>query len=518
MQIKSYLTHKNIFLFGLVLLAAGIPVSRFLVSVAQFVLLGNWIIEGKFLEKWNLLKKSKAFWAYTGIILFYAAGLLWTSDYAYGLKDIRIKLPMLWLPVLFFSSPKLGKKEYHSVLHFFVAAVVFASFWSIMVYSGLTKIQIHDVRDISRFESHIRFSLMIVLSVLYLFFVLLKKDTRYKLIYAFTLAWLLGFLILLQSFTGIVIAGLIAFTALSWILVSKKSLLIKLSFSVFVISATGYMLYLVSDEWKKFHEIKQVDYAALPYFTKSNNRYYNDTNSRLTENGNLVWILIQNKEMKKEWNKKSWRPYDSLDYHGNPLYFTLVRYLASKGLTRDSAGVNQLSESDVKNIENGFPNYMYTSTSGMRTRIHELIWEIDQVKLNQNPTGHSLAMRLEFWKTAWHIIKENKIAGVGTGDVEIAFKEQYIKDKTSLQPRWQLRSHNQFFAVTVALGFIGLFLFLLSFFSPFLFCKKHSHFFILFMLIQFLSFFNEDTLETQAGVTFCVFFTQFLFHHDEYNL
>src|SRR6266404_2137249 len=104
MQIKSYLTHKNIFLFGLVLLAVGIPVSRFLVSVAQFVLLGNWIVEGKFVEKWKLLKTSKSFWAYTGIILFYGAGLFWTSDYTYGLKDIRIKLPMLWLPVLFFSS------------------------------------------------------------------------------------------------------------------------------------------------------------------------------------------------------------------------------------------------------------------------------------------------------------------------------------------------------------------------------------------------------------------------------
>jgi hypothetical protein len=222
--------------------------------------------------------------------------------------------------------------------------------------------------------------------------------------------------------------------------------------------------------------------------------------------------------MRREWNKKSWRPYDSLDYKGNALIFTLVRYLASKGLTRDSAGISKLSETDVHNIENGYPNYLYTSKAGMRTRVHELIWELDQVKLEQNPTGHSLAMRLEFWKTAWHIIKKDPVFGVGTGDVEQGFKAQYKEDQTALPARWQLRAHNQFLAVAVALGFTGLTLFILSFFSPFLFCKKHSLFFILFMLIQFLSFFNEDTLETQAGVTFCVFFTQFLFHHDEYNL
>jgi len=176
MQLKSYLTHKNIFLFGLILLAVGIPISRFLVSVSQFILLGNWIVELNFVEKWNQLKKSKAFWSFTGIFLFYAAGLLWTEDYTYGIKDIRIKLPMLWLPVLFFTSPKLSKKEYHTVLHFFIAGVVAASFWSMLVYFGLTKIKIHDIRDISRFESHIRFSLMIVLAVLYLFFVYKKNN------------------------------------------------------------------------------------------------------------------------------------------------------------------------------------------------------------------------------------------------------------------------------------------------------------------------------------------------------
>jgi len=518
MQLKNYLTHKNIFLFGLVLLAVGIPVSRFLVTVAQFVLLGNWIAETNFVQKWNCLRGSKAFWAYTGIFLFYLGGLLWTEDFAYGLKDIRIKLPMLWLPLLFFTSPKLSKREYHAILHFFVAGVVFASFWSMVVYSGITKIEVRDVRDISRFESHIRFSLMIVLSVLYLFFVLLKKDTRRKLLYALTLVWLLGFLILLQSFTGIIIAGFIAFTALSWVLVSRNSLLVKISFTAVVLSSTGYMLYLVADEWKKFHEIKSVEPAKMPLYTASGNYYYHNYESRLSENGNLVWMYIQQDEMRKEWNKKSWRAFDSTDYKGNPLQFTLVRYLASKALTRDSAGISQLTETDIKNVENGFPNYSYTSAIGLRTRIHELIWEIDQVELKQNPTGHSLAMRLEFWKTAWHIIKQNKLVGVGTGDVEVAFKKQYLEDKSALPPRWQLRSHNQFLAVGVALGFAGVFLFLLSFFSPFLFRKNHSRFFVFFMIIQFLSFFNEDTLETQAGVTFCVFFTQFLFHHDEYNL
>src|ERR1700758_1180688 len=163
MQIKGYLTHKNIFVFGLILLVVGMPLSRFLESLSQFILLGNWLVERNFINKWSALKKSKTFWAFVSIYLFSVIGLLWTSDYVYGLKDLRIKLPMLWLPILFFTSPPLNKKDYHVVMHFFVLACATASFCSMCAYFCVLHKQIHNVRDISLFESHIRFSLMLVI-------------------------------------------------------------------------------------------------------------------------------------------------------------------------------------------------------------------------------------------------------------------------------------------------------------------------------------------------------------------
>ncbi|MGZ3863772.1 MAG: O-antigen ligase family protein [Bacteroidia bacterium] len=519
MHLKSYLTHRNIFVFGLVLLAVGIPVSRFLVSVSQIVLCCNWLLEANFISKWNTLKHSRIFWAFVGIYLFYIAGLLWTEDYNYATKDLRIKLPMLWLPILFFTSPQLNKKEYHSILHFFVAATVVASFWSVAVYAGITPIKIHDIRDISRFESHIRFSLMIVLAALYLFFVLLDKNIgRHKLIYTAVLTWLLCFLVLLQSFTGIIIIGIVGFTALSWLLFSKNSILIKIVFTLLVLGSVSYMGYIVSDEWKRYNEKISVDLKTLPVFSQQGQYYSYDTTSKFTENGTRVWFYIAGEELKKQWNAKSWCKFDSLDFKGNPVKHTLIRYLASKGLRKDSVGLSKLTKQDIENIEHGFPNYRYTNTVSLRTRIHEFIWELGQAAAGEDPTGHSLSMRYEFWKTSWHIIKKHPLTGVGTGDLEQALKEQYKEDKTTLNPKWQLHSHNQFLAVGIALGFTGLLLFIISQFGPFIFRKKRSRFFVFFLLIQFLSFFNEDTLETQAGVTFCVFFTQLLFHNDEYNL
>jgi hypothetical protein len=518
MQLKGYFTHRNVFVLGVVLLATGMPVSRFLVSVAQILLLVNWLAERNFADKWQTLKRSGAFWSFTGIYLFYIVGLIWTDDFSYGIKDLRVKLPMLWLPLLFFTSPQLGKKEYHAVLHFFVGATIIASFWSMAVYLGLTPIRIHDVREISRFESHIRFSLMIVLSILYLFFVLLRKDTKFKLLYALAVVWLLSFLVLLQSITGIVIVVIIACTALSWMLVSKNSYSVKAGFAVLVTGGALYLAYIVRDEWKSYYATDKVNFSEFPTKRLNGHWYWSDTLSRLTENGHYVWLDVSDDLMQQEWNRRSWRKYDSLDYNGNPLSHTLVRYLASKNLPRDSVGVSELTDEDIHNIENGYSNYLYANKGGLRARVHELIWELDMAAQKNDPTGHSLTMRFEFWKTAWHIIQKKPLLGVGTGDLEKALKQQYLLDKTSLQPRWQLHSHNQFLAIGVALGFIGVGLFMLSFFTPFIFLPRRSLFFLFFLLIQFLSFFNEDTLETQAGVTFCVFFTQFLFQNDEYNL
>jgi len=519
MQLKGYLTHKNIFLFGIILIAVGMPLSRFLVSVSYFVLLGNWLVERNFISKWNTLKTSKTFWAFIAIYLFYVIGLLWTSDYAYGIKDLRTKLPMLWLPILFYTSPKITKKDYHLVMHFFVLACMIASFCSMAAYFGILHKKVQNVRDISLFESHIRFSLMIVLSIVYVFFSFLKPVLlKQKVIYLVVMCWLFFFLVFLQSFTGLFILGVLTVVGIVIFLFSKQSLPFKISFLIVVGGLFIYSTYLINDEYKKLYLVNEIDFKTLPDYTKQGNIYYHEKNYRLTENGNYIYIMMCEEELKKEWIQKSKLNYDGLDNRKNPLRYTLIRYMTSKGFTKDSVGFSKLTTADIKYIENGCSNYLYTNPANIRTRIHELLWEIDGYMSKQETNGHSLTMRLEFWETAVNIIKQNLWFGVGTGDVKVAFNKQYEKGNTSLQKEWRLRSHNQYIETTVALGVVGLLLFLVHLFTPFFSQKKTSVFFIFFILIELLSFINEDTLETQAGLTFCVFFTQLLFHNDEYNV
>src|ERR1700740_337656 len=160
--LKQILSNKNLFLFGLILLMIGLPGSRFLMSVGQFVLLGNWIIEGDFKRKWQVMKTSRVLWVMSGFYILHLIGLLWTSDFEYALNDIKIKLPLLWFPLLFITSKQtLNKKEIQNLLWLFTASVFVVTIICTFVWLGLTKHKVVDIRDISIFNSHIRFALMI---------------------------------------------------------------------------------------------------------------------------------------------------------------------------------------------------------------------------------------------------------------------------------------------------------------------------------------------------------------------
>jgi hypothetical protein len=259
--------------------------------------------------------------------------------------------------------------------------------------------------------------------------------------------------------------------------------------------------------------IGRVDKKNLPIYTKRGNIYTHDTTNFETENGNYIWHNICEKELEEEWNKKSSLNYHSKDLKGNDLKYTLIRFLTSKGLNKDAEGVNALSKEEVNAIEKGTANVNYMGILNPMERVRKILWELDLYLKGGNPSGHSVVQRIEFWKAALGIIKENFLFGVGTGDVLKAFDEEYEKINSPLTKEYRLRSHNQFLAIGTAFGIVGIIWFLFSLFYPLLHEKKfNDYFYITFFTIAFLSMLAEDTLETQAGVTFFSFFNSlFLF-------
>lgn len=516
--------HLNIYLLGLILLAVSLPLSKFITSVSIFILLGNWILEGEFKRKLNVLCNRVSILIFSSIVIVHVLWLFNTNEIQSGLHDIQIKLPLLALPLIIGTSKELTKKQLGLVLLFFIAAVTIASLIVTFIALGITQISVENIKGASIFIFHIRFSLMVDVAIFVSGFYII--DSKYStLSWNFRIAlipislWLIVFLIIFQTLTGILI-----FFVVGYFLVVRRVFFIKgyikryLLFGLLIGLIPGAII-LINNELKGYYEVEEIYPDSLKSYTVNNNIYYHDPSREDIENGKYVWLYVCEKEMKKEWNNRSDLNYDGYDLKGQEIKFTLIRYLTSLGLNKDSIGIWSLSDSDINNIENGMGNHIYSNKFSIKALIYRIIWEFDRYKMGYNPSGNSLTQRIEYWKTGLDLVKDNFWKGVGTGDLQSAFDTQYEKNESFLENAWRLRAHNQFLSFLIAFGIFGFIYCIFALIAPVIFEKKYTD--LLFMVIFFVAFFsflNEDTLETHIGATFFAFFYSLLLFGRKYSV
>ncbi len=499
--------HRYLFLFGLFSLAFGLMVGSVPTSVPQFILLGNWIIEGDYKRKLSLLKTNKLFWIITSIFFLHLVGMLYTQNISDGLTDLRIKVPLLFLPGLLFSSKPIDAKEFKILLYCFIAGSVVNTAWC-LIYNYI--LHTNDVvRNASRFMSHIRLGLYINVAIACCFYFIINGiKAIYKVLFAIILVYFVFTLYALGLASGLVNMSFLAIFALI-IFLFKQKLYIKIGSIVILLISTSYIIYFFISFLNSQLVVQKNESNTPRMYNAAGNLCLNSDISTQKENGNYVYMNIQTIELQKEWSRRF--PDDSFTYgaDSNNLqrYNVLIRYMASKGVFKDSAGMALLSDQDFKNIQNNVTNYKYPEWSFMQKRAYEFVWEYDEFVNGRGINGHSLTMRLYFWKAASVVIKNNFLFGVGTGDVQDELNKTYIETHSPLTKQWFKRPHNQFITITVSLGILGLLVFIFSFLYPVITLRKHLH--ILFwpyFLILCVSFILEDTLETQAGLSFYAFF------------
>lgn len=508
--------HAWIYFIGLVLMAVSLPLSKFTMSVSQFILVGNWLWEGNFRNKWQFIKSNKLIWTLIAVYFVHVIGLLWSSDMAYAFKDLRIKLPLLALPIIMGTSAPLDFKRFRVLIYFFSAAIFAGTMISMYHYLGFAAEPIYDSRLISRFISHIRFSLLIVVSIVMLLWLLFfqsqKLSLLLKIITSALATWLIAFLFILDTLNGMVALGVALFCLFLWYVFNIKNTALKIGSILLTLGLPILSIFYFSMIVKQHYGIgTKEDLNNLDKWSASGTFYYHDTANPEMENGHYVWIYIANGELQDEWNKRSELNFDSLDYKGNPLYGTVLRYMSSRGLRKDSVGISQLSDKEMRAIENGVSSARYFDNFGIGYRLEQTLFEFDNYFQEGDPSGHSTTQRFEFWKAAIAIIKENPIIGVGTGDLNEAYQNKYAEMDTALKEKYWYRAHNQFLSIAVAFGIVGLLIFLFSLIYPFIGTNfKIGPLYTIFFFIAIVSMLSEDTLESQAGVSFFAFFNTLL--------
>ena len=506
----KYNLHTLIYFFALLLFAASLPLSKFLMSLAQWILVANFFADKDFFEKLRRLWKNKGALLVISIWILTAAGALWSSDLDYAWKDIRVKLPILILPLIMAAEKPVTTAQLKWILTVHALAVFAGTF---VVYYGILIQHIDDPRDASILISHIRLALNTCFALFTMGWYAPQKNDNplwQRILQLFLVLWFFVFVLALQSFTGIVIlllGGLILILVFAFRGKSRKFKIILGSSILFVLISCASWLGIYY-----YNNIKSdpVDPDKLERYTANGNLYDHDVWLTQKENGHYLWLYVCYQELKPAWNKRSHIPFDSCDHKGQPVKYTLIRYMTSKGMRKDSAGVAALGNNEIILIEDGITNVKDLTTPGFIRRIECTLWEVDDYFHNNDPTNHSLIQRLVLWKISSLLIREHPIAGVGTGDVREAFSRKLTETQSKLAGS-PMRSHNQFLAIAVALGIPALLFFLFAlFYAPIRQGWFNDYIFLSFFLIAFVSMITEDTLESQPGVSFVMFFYSLL--------
>ena len=422
-----------------------------------------------------------------GLFLMSAVGILFSDNITEGINATIIKLPLFIVPLALYYV-KWDKSLIISLAKIFLTstffAAIFTTFYGYFFSAG----------EFSPFISHIRMGILLALGT-----GILIHEKKWTGAVVYGLVTLVS-IWHTQSVTGLAMLALVCI----YFLATTKTLIGAFAFCAIISAGALYSLLPTPFE------------GELESTTPWGSQYVHYPERHLEENGNKVFINLAVDEMRPEWDKRSSIPFDSLDARGHNIESTLIRYLTSLGLHKNGEVVRNLSAKDISNIESGHTSIRMSSHSGLSLRLDDLKFEVGNYLDGGDPNGNSVTMRLETFKAGLHVLKtggiETLLFGVGTGDLPGALKSAYVESGSRLNEKYWMRCHNQYLAWWVGLGIFSLALFIVALISSW---KSSGSLGKLFVLVVAISCLAEDTLETQAGVTFAVIAISLLPFYDK---
>ncbi|MFA9392800.1 MAG: O-antigen ligase family protein [Prolixibacteraceae bacterium] len=513
---------ENLFFIVAMLLLASFPFSESLLSITVSLLFAQVLFTGQFKEKWKLIRTDSSLRLLSGVYIFYLLGCLVCQDRATGLYELKKTIFWVLVPMGVALSSKLNEKRFWLLLLVLVVFVTIGTFITSYKIFNADAFHITDVRDAS-FISHISFAFQIIFSFFILLYGLIKRPFVFRKINRIIIVvwsiWFLVFLILQKSLLGILTfyfaALFFSFWIIRFVLQLKYKSLMTAAVIVFGFLPFMYIGWVVVN----FYTVKDKWPNSAEQFTARGNEYSFKIEDKQKENGHYVNWFICKDEMEEEWNRRSSLGFEDRDSTGYRVYYTLIRYLTSKGLKKDAEGVQALSTEDITNIEKGISNHIFVDKRySLYPRIYQTVWEIDEYRNTGNPNNQSLSQRFEYVKAALYIIKHN-FWGIGTGNYKIEFADAYVQIDTKLNREFRFHVHNQYLSYMVKFGLMGLIL-IVSMISYAIYRKRQSHNILLSILLVMMvvSNFGEAILETHEGLPFFLFFIALFLWHSPASL
>ena len=177
-------------------------------SLSLIGLFLNWVIELDFKRKWKkIIERNYLPLLLAGLFLVELFWLPFSEDLMIGLNVLRIKLPLLLLPIIVGSASSFKTQEWRTIISAFFVGLLISTLWVYLVSIDLlpTKKNSGTIRDASIFMSHLRYSALLSLSLLLILFLALKKWANNIFCFVFGL-WL--FILIMKFSTLTAVLGL----------------------------------------------------------------------------------------------------------------------------------------------------------------------------------------------------------------------------------------------------------------------------------------------------------------------
>jgi O-antigen ligase len=510
-------THRKVYVFFISCLAASISLGKAPMSLSLIGLTLNWLLELDFQLKWKKIKDQKYLpIIFSGLFLIELFWLPISKDTTIGLNVLRIKLPLLLLPLIIGSCTSFFKREWKTIITTFFIGILVSTIWVYLVSLEIlpTKKDSGTIRDISIFMSHIRYSVLLSFSAV-LILCLAFKNLVNKLIAVIIFLWLLFLIFKLATITAILgLSFALLFLFIAFLFSSKnKNKIVYIAGIASLFFLTGlYGTTIVND----FYHIKSKE-RTFQTHSIGGEKYQHDPQDNTIENGFYLWQNIAQKELERSWNRNSKISFKSKDKKNQPIKSTLYRFLTSKGLNKDSAGFNKLTQKEIQKIENGETSSV--SYNNFEKRIRSLLFQRESRKKKSDPNNQTINQRVVFWEIGLDIFLNQTLFGYGPGGAKTQYKKYYKNQKTRLTKSNQLLAHNQFITQAINLGALGTTLWLFVLVYSFLKVEKEIFIFLVpYLILMFFAFMSDDMLEVQAGATIFSFFGTLLLFYNSKSL
>ena len=475
------------------LLGGCMVTSTWASNLVWMLLAVNWLIEGRWREKWQMARESRLLHAFVALYLLLLAGLLWSTNLKAGGNVLEVSLPLVCVPLMLLTTRPLEHRERIPVFEVYVITTFIVS-----IISTVRLLTIPDLpyREAVPYISHIRFALNCCMVI----FICVGIAARQRWGTVMTVAvivlivWLLAFLVLIRSFTAFAVLLVVSLVIMlvywrRWPIIALWVLLV------------GGSAALTVHEVRSYYRMEPLALQPLRHYTAAGNPYEHACDG-IVENGNYVNNYFCQSELRREWNLRSSIDYDSTTASGYSVQSTLMRYLNAIGQTKDSAGMAAMSDDDVRAVERGVANPVYESRNPLRKMVYVLLLEREFYVHTHAVAGFTLLQRFELWRATWAVIQRHPAFGVGTGDAVDAMHQELVMMDSELAGTSK-KSHNQYLLLVAMVGLVGLALTAFMFLRAW---RKPSPLMLAWIITILISCLTEDTLGTLAGILLCTWF------------